>query len=67
MSEDEKDGTVLGKRSRSGQEEPKAEDTDPSLVPGKEEDEDDDDDVGPMPMPAEVSSNGAMKKKRKGV
>lgn len=66
MSEDEKDGTVLGKRTRGGQEDLKAVDEGPSRVPQENED-DDDDDVGPMPMPAEASANGAAKKKRKGV
>ena len=66
MSEDEKDTSVLGKRSRQGQENLKAGDTDISQVPAKEDDADDDDDVGPMPMPAEASGNGAAKKKRKG-
>ncbi|KAI0729627.1 hypothetical protein C8Q72DRAFT_305106 [Fomitopsis betulina] len=64
MSEDEKDGTVLGKRTRGGQEDLKAVDEGPSRVPQENED-DDDDDVGPMPMPAEASANGAAKKKRK--
>ena len=66
MSEEENENTVLGKRSRSGQENPKAGDMELSQEPAREDDEDDDDDVGPMPMPAEASSNGAVKKKRKG-
>lgn len=66
MPEDEKETSVLGKRSRHGQENLKAGDTDLSQVPAKEDDADDDDDVGPMPMPAEASGNGAAKKKRKG-
>ena len=56
MSEEENENTVLGKRSRSGQENPKAGDMELSQEPAREDDEDDDDDVGPMPMPDRKST-----------
>lgn len=67
MSDTEHDTSVLGKRTRNGDNAPeddemKTEDT-AATIPV---DEDDDDDVGPMPAPAESNGNGVAKKKRKG-
>ncbi|OSX59926.1 hypothetical protein POSPLADRAFT_1149201 [Postia placenta MAD-698-R-SB12] len=67
MSDTEHDTSVLGKRTRNGDNAPeddemKTEDT-AATIPV---DEDDEDDVGPMPAPAESSGNGVAKKKRKG-
>ena len=66
MSDSERDASVLGKRSRNGEE---AENGKMDTVEDHQEpmdaDDDDDDDVGPMPMPAGAGGQVA-KKKRKG-
>jgi peptidylprolyl isomerase domain and WD repeat-containing protein 1 len=67
MSESEQDASILGKRTRNGNDH-LDEGVPDSAPPTNQEDEDDDDDgVGPMPMPAEAPVNGGSKKKRKGV
>ncbi|PIL22477.1 hypothetical protein GSI_15165 [Ganoderma sinense ZZ0214-1] len=66
MSDSENDATVLGKRSRRGQnveENRMAEDTNMSREQ-MDADDDDDEDVGPMPMPAGADGH-VVKKKRK--
>ncbi len=72
MSDSENDATVLGKRSRHGQDrDGMAEDTSDKsksreqMDVDDDEDDDDDDDVGPMPMPAGADGH-VVKKKRKG-
>lgn len=71
MSDNENDASVLGKRSRNGQdaedrEDPQVKTEDVEERPDQAMDEDDDDDdVGPMPMPADAEVHVA-KKKRKG-
>ncbi|KAI0699305.1 hypothetical protein C8T65DRAFT_581357 [Cerioporus squamosus] len=66
MSDTERDGSVLGKRSRNGQETENgqaedAERLDPNAMDAEDDDEDD---VGPMPMPAGQEGR-LVKKKRK--
>ncbi len=64
MSDSEYDASVLGKRSRNGED--FVDDTaEIERHDRMEADDDDDDDVGPMPMPAEAEVH-AVKKKRKG-
>ncbi len=68
MSDTEQDTSVLGKRSRNGQEVEvgQAEDAERHDPNAMDAEDDDDEDVGPMPMPAEQEGHLA-KKKRKGV
>ena len=56
----DQDPSVLGKRVHDGS--PQKTGDDP-----ESREEEDDDDVGPMPMPVDASSNGAARKKRKGL
>lgn len=67
MSDSESDATVLGKRSRNGEEPEngRVEDVEEQRDQMDTGDDDDDDDVGPMPMPAGAEGRVA-KKKRKG-
>lgn len=60
MSDSEHDASVLGKRTRNGEDSESV----PPKAPGHEMEDDSDEDVGPMPMPA--GAEGATKKKRKG-
>lgn len=60
MSDSEQDASVLGKRSREGENGEAV----PVEAQESEIQEDSDEDVGPMPMPA--GAEGVMKKKRKG-
>ncbi|EMD39875.1 hypothetical protein CERSUDRAFT_112125 [Gelatoporia subvermispora B] len=72
MSDAEQDTSVLGKRTRNGdnmqentdRDQAQAEETVASVQQADGED-DDDDDIGPMPMPVDAPGNGAAKKKRK--
>lgn len=69
MSDSENDASVLGKRTRNGEDLEnggKAEDVErPDQMDADDDDDDDDDDIGPMPMPASAEGHVA-KKKRKG-
>lgn len=67
MSDNENDASVLGKRTRNGEDtEMKAEEVEERRDQAMDaDDDDDDDDVGPMPMPAGAETHVA-KKKRKG-
>jgi hypothetical protein len=56
---------VLGKRARNVEETTDAVTAAAAL--GMEDGSDDDDDVGPMPMPVDATTNGSIKKKRKGL
>ena len=67
MSNAEQNASVLGKRTRNGNDSLNDEVAENAPVVNQEEEDDDEDDVGPMPMPAEAAANGAAKKKRKGV
>ena len=60
MSDSEQDASVLGKRTRNGEDSEQP----PPEAPGHEMEDDSDEDVGPMPMPA--GAEGVTKKKRKG-
>ncbi|KAI0769008.1 peptidyl-prolyl cis-trans isomerase [Trametes elegans] len=70
MSDNETDASVLGKRSRNGQDseeqQVKAEDIEGQRdhPMDAENDDDDDDDVGPMPMPADAEHHVAKKKRK---
>ncbi|OSD07269.1 peptidyl-prolyl cis-trans isomerase [Trametes coccinea BRFM310] len=70
MSDNENDASVLGKRSRNGQdaedrEDPQVKTEDVEERPDQAMDEDDDDDdVGPMPMPADAEVHVAKKKRK---
>lgn len=66
MSDSENDASVLGKRSRNGQEAEEHSAKEVQAQPDPMDAEDDsDDDVGPMPMPVDAAGPVA-KKKRKG-
>lgn len=66
MSDSENDASVLGKRSRNGQEGEEHNTKEVEAQPHPMDAEDDsDDDVGPMPMPVDAAGPVA-KKKRKG-
>ena len=58
----DQDASVLGKRAHDGPPQKPEDD----VAPGPVEDDDDEEDIGPMPMPADASSNGGVRKKRKG-
>ena len=62
-STSDQDASVLGKRVHGGSPQKPEEDAAPGPA---EEDDEDEDDIGPMPMPADPSSNGGVRKKRKG-
>ena len=64
MSDSEREASVLGKRTRNG-EDSKPEEAEARPDAAMDEDEDSDDDVGPMPMPAAADGH-IVKKKRKG-
>ncbi|KAI8994143.1 hypothetical protein BD414DRAFT_274653 [Trametes punicea] len=67
MSDNENDASVLGKRSRNGQDNAeqnvKTEDVEERPDQAMAED-DDDDDVGPLPMPASAEGHVAKKKRK---
>ncbi|KAI0823930.1 peptidyl-prolyl cis-trans isomerase [Trametes gibbosa] len=66
MSDSENDASVLGKRSRNGQdaeEHPDKHETEERHVP-MDADDDDDEDVGPMPMPVDAEGPVAKKKRK---
>lgn len=58
----DQDPSVLGKRVHA--ESPQ--NPEDQVAPGAVEEDDEDEDIGPMPMPADASSNGGVRKKRKG-